>query len=310
MYSCIFCLPLAHRNGVQEAMGAHAVWCSACSVSTTSSSVSSTCSVSIGEQHLLGESSSLVDKTSLLGESSSLVRGAAMGVAGGASPWETAPVAGHVVTGHAAHEPKGAAAAGGSTAAVVAEGQIVTAQVVQQRPSAGEQAGYGGAAFGGSAYIVSDNELFSPHDDGYTFQQQRPSIRANKRNICKLCLAFGIAAAVGVVVGAVHVLGGDGSPEDGIAPDAAPSSSADVTASAPPPPPLPPPLPRCDESAWLSVGSVCEDCHVVVTSFLSQYGGQCFNYCGAMGFECVGAWQAQMDNTCGATTAVPCDVTP
>lgn len=186
-----------------------------------------------------------------------------MGVGGGASPWETAPVAtARVVTGRVAAAP--VAAHGGAPL------PIVTAQVVaQQQPSAAEQAGYGGAVGG---YVISQNDLFSP-DDGYTFEQ-RPSIRAKTRSICKLSLALCVAAAVSVIVGAV--LQGGGDPEGGIAPDDTALSPADgvaISGLLPPPPPLPPPLSRCDESTWPSVGSVCEDCKVVVLNFRSQYDG-------------------------------------
>ena len=73
-------------------------------------------------------------------------------------------------------------------------------------------------------------------------------------------------------------------------------------------PELPPPLPRCDERAWDSVGSVCEDCKVVVTDFRTRWGGKCLNYCGAMGFRCINAWESQVDDTCGSSRTIPCDV--
>ena len=70
---------------------------------------------------------------------------------------------------------------------------------------------------------------------------------------------------------------------------------------------LPPPVPRCDEAAWPTVGSVCEDCKVVVTQFNTRWGGLCFNYCGALESECTGAWAGSLDRTCDASATQRCD---
>eukprot|EP01043_Picozoa_sp_COSAG02_P071114 COSAG02_NODE_12867_length_1479_cov_7.189130_1_plen_406_part_10 len=214
-----------------------------------------------------------------------------MGVGGGApDPWveaerhAPATVTGHVVT------------QGGEFGGTSPSGHVVQAHVVSH---AAEQAGYGG-----SAYVVSENPAFGPTE----MEWNRPPVRVNKPRVVKACVALAVAAVVGAAVALIWVAD-DGSLAEQVAQpprQGALGNSGDESLTGRPE--IPAPLPRCDERTWESVGSVCEDCKVVVTEFRTSWDGKCLNYCGSMGLQCINAWESQIDDTCGSVRTIPCDV--